>query len=107
MIVGIAVAFVLKYVFHYYLHYNSAAFDPYWPRRGGWLLQITGGMVALLTGPWRFFTGLTGKRMNVHGYTGRIFLVGVTVGVAGATYLAFTTTFGWAFRYLSPNSSSS
>jgi hypothetical protein len=64
-------------------------------------------MVALLTGPWRFFTGLTGKRMNVHGYTGRIFLAGVTVGVAGATYLAFTTTFGWAFRYLSPNSSSS
>ena len=98
-IVVIAVGFVLKNVFHYYLNYNAAAFDPYWQRRGGLLLHITGGMVALLTGPWQFFTGLTGKRMNVHRYTGRIFLGGVTAGVIGATYLAFTTTFGWAFGF--------
>jgi uncharacterized membrane protein len=98
-LVAIAVAFVLKYVFHYYLNYNAAAFNPYWPRRAGLLLHITGGMVALLTAPWQFFTGLTGRRMNVHRYTGRIFLGGVTAGVIGATYLAFTTTFGWAFGF--------
>ena len=98
-LVSIAIAFILKYVFHYYLHYNAAAFDVYWPRRAGLLLHITGGMVALLTAPWQFFTGLTGKRMNVHRYTGRIFLGGVTAGVTGATYLAFTTTFGWAFGF--------
>jgi hypothetical protein len=98
-LVAIAVAFVLKYVFHYYLNYNAAAFDPYWSRRGVLLLHITGGMIALLTGPWQFFTGLTGKRMNVHRYSGRVFLGGVTVGVTGAMYLAFTTTFGWAFGF--------
>jgi len=98
-IVAIAVTFVLKYVFHYYLNYNAAAFDPYWPRRAGLLLHITGGMVALLTAPWQFLTGLTGKRMNVHRYTGRIFLAGVSAGVIGATYLAFTTTLGWAFGF--------
>jgi uncharacterized membrane protein len=98
-LVSVAIAFILKYVFHYYLHYNPATFDVYWPRRAGLLLHITGGMVALLTGPWQFFTGLTGKRMNVHRYTGRIFLAGVTAGVIGATYLAFTTTFGWAFGF--------
>jgi hypothetical protein len=98
-LVVLAIAFIFKYVFHYYLHYNAAAFDVYWPRRAGLLLHITGGMVALLTGPWQFFTGLTGKRMNVHRYTGRIFLGGVAAGVIGATYLAFTTTFGWAFGF--------
>jgi hypothetical protein len=98
-VVAIAVAFVLKYVFHYYLNYKPTAFDPYWPRRAGLLLHITGGMVALLTGPWQFFTGLTGKRMNIHRYSGRVFLGGVTAGVIGATYLAFTTTFGWAFGF--------
>jgi uncharacterized membrane protein len=98
-LLSVAIAFILKYVFHYYLHYNPATFDVYWPRRAGLLLHITGGMVALLTGPWQFFTGLTGKRMNVHRYTGRIFLAGVTAGVIGATYLAFTTTFGWAFGF--------
>jgi uncharacterized membrane protein len=98
-IVTVAVAFVLKYVFHYYLHYEAASFDPYWPRRSGLLLHITGGMIALLTAPWQFFTGFTGKSMNVHRYTGRIFLAGVTAGVTGATYLAFTTTLGWAFGF--------
>jgi hypothetical protein len=98
-LVIIAVAFILKYVFHYYLHYDVVAFAVYWPRRAGLLLHITGGMVALLTGPWQFFTGLTGRSMNVHRYTGRIFLGGVTAGVIGATYLAFTTTFGWAFGF--------
>jgi uncharacterized membrane protein len=98
-LLSVAIAFILKYVFHYYLHYNPATFDVYWPRRAGLLLHITGGMVALLTGPWQFFTGLTRKRMNVHRYTGRIFLAGVTAGVIGATYLAFTTAFGWAFGF--------
>ena len=98
-LVSIAIAFILKYVFHYYLHYDPATFDVYWPRRAGLLLHVTGGMVALLIGPWQFFTGLTGKRMNVHRYTGRIFLGGVAAGVVGATYLAFTTTFGWAFGF--------
>jgi Predicted membrane protein (DUF2306) len=99
VIVAIAVAFILKYVFRYYLHYDAVSFDPYWPRRGGLLLHITGGMVALLTAPWQFFSGLSGKFMNVHRFTGRIFLGGVTAGVIGATYLAFTTTFGWAFGF--------
>src|SRR5437764_14734239 len=72
-LVTIAIAFILKYVFHYYLHYDAATFDVYWPRRAGLLLHITGGMVALLTGPWQFFTGLTGQRMNVHRCTGWVF----------------------------------
>jgi len=98
-IVSIAVAFVLKYVFHYYLHYNPAAFDAYWPRRGGLLLHISGGTLALLTGPWQFFTGLRRKHMNVHRWTGRLFLVGVAAAATGATYLAITTPYGWAFGF--------
>jgi uncharacterized membrane protein len=98
-IVAVAIAFVLKYVFHYYLHYDAVSFDPYWPRRGALLLHITCGMVALLTGPRQFFTGLRRKFMNLHRYTGRVFLAGVAAGVTGATYLAVTTTFGWAFGF--------
>lgn len=51
----IAIAFVLMYVFHYYLNYNEKVFTAsasnYWRMRGWLLLHITGGMVALLTGP--------------------------------------------------------
>ena len=55
-ILTIAIAFVLRYVFRYYLNYNRAAFtDPfrgaanYWAMRGWFLMRMTGGMVALPT----------------------------------------------------------
>jgi len=55
-ILTIAIAFVLRYVFRYYLNYNRAAFtDPfrgaanYWAMRG-WLLMHM--LSASLIGPW-------------------------------------------------------
>jgi heme/copper-type cytochrome/quinol oxidase subunit 3 len=103
-ILALAVAFVLKYVFRYYLHYNEASFtDPdlgapnYWSQRGWLLIHITGGMVALLTGPWQFWTGFRMRYARLHRWTGRLFLAGVAVGSIGAFHMAIVTTFGWAF----------
>jgi uncharacterized membrane protein YozB (DUF420 family) len=99
-----AAAFVVKYVFRYYLHYNQAAFtDPdlgaanYWALRGWLLMHITGGMVALLTGPWQFWTGFRMRYARLHRWTGRVFLCGVALGSIGAYRMAIVTTFGWAF----------
>ena len=101
-----AVAFVFKYVFHYYLNYNAAVFtDPvvgaanYWTMRGWLLMHMTGGMVALLTGPWQFWTGFRMRYARLHRLTGRIFLCGVAVGSIGAYRMAIATTFGWAFGF--------
>jgi hypothetical protein len=103
-ILGIAIAFVLKYVFRYYLHYSQAAFtDPlrgaanYWAMRGWLLMHMSGGMVALLTGPWQFWTGFRARYARLHRWTGRLFLCGVAVGSFGAFRMAIATTFGWAF----------
>lgn len=105
-ILTLAVGFVLKYVFRYYLHYNEAAFtDPirgaanYWRMRGWLLLHMSGGMLALLSGPWQFWTGLRQRNMRVHRWTGRLFLSGVGVGCIGAFQMAVSTTFGWAFGF--------
>jgi uncharacterized membrane protein YozB (DUF420 family) len=97
-IVGIALAFVWKYVFAYYLHYNAASFDPYWTRRVWLLLHISGGTLALLMGPWQFWTGLRNQHFQVHRWTGRLFLLGVAIGVIGSIGLAFSTTYGWGFE---------
>jgi uncharacterized membrane protein len=106
LIVAAALAFVLKYVFRYYLHYNAAAFtDPlrgaanYWIMRGWLLTHITGGMVALLTGPFQFWTGFRMRYVNLHRWMGRIFLSGVALGCVGAYRMAIVTTFGWAFGF--------
>lgn len=101
-----AVAFVLKYVFRYYLHYSQSVYtDPnvgganYWAMRGWLLMHMTGGMVALLTGPWQFWTGFRMRYASLHRWTGRIFLGGVALGSIGAFLMATSTTFGWAFGF--------
>ena len=100
VIVSIAVGFVAKYVFHYYLNYNAAAYNVFWPHRDGLLLHITGGMTALLTGPFQFWTGLRRRHMKVHRWTGRLFLIGILMASAGAFYLVATITAdGWPFRF--------
>lgn len=96
-IIGIAVAFVVKYVLFYYRHYDAASFDVYWMRRGWLFLHINGGTLALLTGPWQFWTGLRQKHLAIHRWTGRLFLAGVVMGVVGAVGLSVTSTYGWAF----------
>ena len=102
-IVAVAIFFVLRYVFRYYLNYNEAAFtDPirgaanYWVQRGWLLMHMTGGMVALLAGPWQFWTGFRARYARLHRWTGRFFLGGVAVGSIGAYHMAVVTTFGWA-----------
>ncbi len=96
-IVALAVGFVLKYVLFYYRHYDAASFNPYWPRRAWLFLHINGGTLALLMGPWQFWTGLRQKNLAIHRWTGRLFLLGVAMGVTGAVGLSATTTYGWAF----------
>lgn len=103
-ILGLAMFFVGKYVFHYYLHYNEAAFtDPesgapnYWVLRGWLLMHITGGTIAVLTGPFQFWTGFRARFHRLHRWMGRVYLGGVAVGAAGSFYLATHTSYGWAF----------
>ena len=105
-ILTIALAFVLKYVFRYYLNYNPAAFnDPalgaanYWANRGWLLMHMSGGMVAVLSGPWQFWSGFRARYARLHRWTGRLFLGGVAVGSVGAYHMAIATTFGWAFGF--------
>jgi uncharacterized membrane protein YozB (DUF420 family) len=106
VILATASVFVFKYVFRYYLNYNQAAFnDPdlgaanYWANRGWLLMHMTGGMVALLTGPWQFWSGFRARYARLHRWTGRLFLGGVALGSVGACHMAIHTTFGWGFGF--------
>jgi hypothetical protein len=105
-ILAVALAFILKYVFRYYLNYNQPAFtDPvlgaanYWADRGWLLMHMTGGMLALLTGPWQFWSGFRARYARLHRWTGRLFLGAVAIGSIGAFHMAIATTFGWAFGF--------
>ncbi len=96
-IISLAVGFVIKYVLFYYRHYDAASFDTLWPRRAWLFLHINGGTLALLTGPWQFWSGLRQRHMRIHRWTGRLFLLGVAAGVAGAVGLVVKEVGYWAF----------
>jgi len=103
-ILTVAGLFVLKYALRYYLNYNAAAFADqgapnYWSLRGWLMMHITGGMTALLTGPFQFWTGFRLRYARLHRWMGRIFLCGVAVGSIGAFRMAIGTTGGWPFGF--------
>jgi hypothetical protein len=97
-IIAIAVAFVVKYVLFYFRHYDAASFDTYWPRRTWLFLHISGGTVALLTGPLQFWTGLRQRNLTFHRWIGRLFLLGVAMGISGSIGLAVMASGTWAFE---------
>jgi uncharacterized membrane protein len=99
VILLLACAFVFHYVFPYYLHYNPAGFEAFWPRRGWLLAHISGGMVALLIGPFQFSRRLRQRYLRLHRATGRVYLIAILCGSIGALALSITTPDGrpWGF----------
>ncbi len=73
-----------------YLAYNPVSYGDYWPRRGGLILHMTAGLVAISVGLVQLWLGLTGRTGVLHRSLGRIYLGAVALGSAGAFYLALT-----------------
>ena len=78
-----------------YFHLTESSYGFFWPRRYGLLLHVTGGALALLTGPFQFWTGLRRVSLHVHRWIGGTYVSGVAIGIVGAFYLAVTTPVGW------------
>jgi len=101
-VLAVAIFFVIKYVFHYYLNYSPAGFGPYWTRRAILLVHITSGMVAVLIGPFQFSRWLRQRNLGLHRVLGRTYLIAVLCGSLAGIGLAVTTTFGplWGFSLI-------
>lgn len=63
-------------------------FGRYWPRRAWLLTHIAGSGLALLVGPFQFWSGLRRRSMLIHRWAGRLYVVGVLIGGSAAFYLA-------------------
>jgi len=93
----VAIGFVLRDVFHYYLNFNPAGFGHFWPVRGWLLLHISSGMVAILIGPWQFSRRLRQRHLSLHRLLGRTYLIAIAGGAVAGMNLAVTNPFGWAW----------
>jgi uncharacterized membrane protein YozB (DUF420 family) len=84
-----------RFLVHYaapYFRFDPKQFDYFWPHRYRLILHISGGIVALICGTLQLWTGLRQKAMRFHRWTGRIYLVGVSVGVVGVFLMTVYTS---------------
>ena len=70
-----------------YLSWSEEAYHRFWPRAPWLLAHVVGGSVALLFGPWQFWTALGRPSRQVHRWTGRLYVAGVLLAGASAVYL--------------------
>jgi len=80
-----------------YFTLTEVHFGRYWPVRWWLLLHVTGGIVALLSGPVQLWLGLTDRSVRVHRRLGIVYIVSVAASSLAGYYLAFHTTFGSTF----------
>lgn len=107
MIIFLSVAFLIDDAVQY-LQYTEASYERFWERSGWLLIHVLGGSLALLIGPFQFWSGLRRphltvhrwrRLMTVHRWTGRLYVAGIVCGAATAFQLSFHTeewTFGVA-----------
>jgi uncharacterized membrane protein len=76
-----------------YLSGNPEVFFPeqrdvYVAHFGTLMLHVVGGSAALVLGPWQFWGGLRRRRLGLHRWLGRLYLVAVLVGGLGGLAIA-------------------
>jgi hypothetical protein len=86
--VVLGVRYVIKDAIPFLTDISSGTFGRYWPRRVWLLTHIAGSGLALIVGPFQFWSGLRQRSMFVHRWIGRLYVAGVLIGGVGAFYLA-------------------
>lgn len=78
-----------------YLTFNPEVYFPeqklvYIAHTAGIITHIVGAMVATILGPFQFLPQLrTGRYINIHRWTGRLYLLGILTGGLAGLYMAF------------------
>jgi uncharacterized membrane protein len=76
---------------HYVVDFSPASYTEYfWGRRGGLVLHLAGGFLALTAGLVQIWLGLTGRTSTLHRSLGRVYVAGVLIGCIGGFYMAAT-----------------
>lgn len=94
--------FFLRDAVPYYLDYTADQYGRFWEIRWWLIPHIVGGTLAILCGPFQFWSGLRRRHLRIHRLTGRLYLGGVGLGASAATYLAAASPVGvnWSVALL-------
>ena len=97
IVIGVGAWFVATNVPHYFVFTEESYGEYYWPRAGYLLAHIIGGLIAIVIGPFQFWSRIRSKHPAIHRFSGRIYLLSILVGSIGGLGLAFTIPEGLAY----------
>jgi len=103
VIVLLLIVFAGKFVVQHalpYFGFDKEAFGRYWNFKWPLIGHISGGIVALIIGPFQFWKAFRNRYLTTHRWMGRIYLAAIVTATVSATYLAWTSgirvNFSWA-----------
>ena len=82
--------FIHTNVWHFTTYSPSSYSDYYWPRRGGLIPHIAGGLLAISAGLVQVWLGLTNQAGALHRALGKVYGAGVLLGSLGGYYMAIS-----------------
>lgn len=74
-----------------YFGFDEEVFGRFWTMKWPLIGHITGGLIALVLGPFQFWEGFRNKYLKVHPWMGRLYLTGILIGSVSSVTLAMTT----------------
>jgi len=99
--------FAGKFVIHDalpYFGFDQDVFGRFWGMKWPLIGHISGGLLALILGPFQFWAGFRNSYLKVHRWMGRLYLTGILIGSISSVALALTTGIAvhlsWAFSLL-------
>lgn len=97
----LAVAIALHFLsvsYQKYAHVDADAYGMFWSRRAWLWTHLAGGVLAMLLGALQFIGRLRTAYPRIHRWIGRTYLLGMLVGITGATGLVATSPAPAAIR---------
>ena len=85
-VLGVAAFYLFRFVGPY-LSFDPAYYEHFWPWRYALWAHLTGGLIAVLTGPVQLWLGMTQRHVPLHRALGKVYLGAATLGLSGAYYL--------------------
>ena len=103
MVILVAIVFIFMHALQYY-GFDPEVFGRYWPYKYLLVGHVTGGMLALLIGPFQFSSRFRNNYLSIHRQIGKIYVIAILIGSFSAIGLAFTVAmevhWTWAISLL-------
>jgi hypothetical protein len=91
---GMILVFAGKFVFVEalpYFGFDEEVYGRFWGMKWPLIGHISGGLLALVLGPFQFWVGFRNRYLHVHRWMGRLYVAGIFVGSMSSITLALTT----------------